>query len=744
MEYQPIKRLSNEVIGQIAAGEVVERPAAAVKELVENSIDAGATAVTVELTDGGISQLRVSDNGRGIPAEQVRIAFERHTTSKLRTADELFAVRTLGFRGEALASIAAVARVTCLTHAQGAEFGVRLQVDGGQPGQVEEAASPFGTTVTIRDLFYNAPVRLKFLKKPAAEAALVSDYILRLILSRPDIAFRFVNQGKTVYRSAGDGKLETALYCVYGREALQGMRRVQGVQGGVSIDGYVGVGELARGNRMQQSFFINGRYFRDEALGRALENGCEGYVMIGRYPICALTLAMPYQSVDVNVHPNKLQVRFQNLEAVMCAVEELTRDALAAVTMRERLFAPQDSLPLGQPEAVRLTPLQDEAQGVPGIHTGMDVERSTASRLGVTDEAGASEPPPVADGLVAGQHDAEPAAGLRASGVTLSMGQARTLAQDAGEALLAHSMRVQTEAVFQGYEGGAAPAGIALTKTGMLHGAISANAPVYSSDAGAHPLHADTGSAADGPQDSLVVRAAMLGECQPPGGLSSEDGQFPAQAAKQTEGGAAFQPVQEALPIGAAETELRYIGATFRTYLLFEANDRLLMVDQHAAHERVLYDRFMARYETGSVSQHLLTPQVVRLTPRDVMELAAMQDTLLDAGLELEAFDPTSVAVRAVPVMLGEALPVRELLLDVLDEAHSARGKVTRDRLRSRVTQMACKHAIKAGDALAGEDVASLLRQMLETGAQPTCPHGRPIVTELTRRELEKRFKRIQ
>ena len=223
MDYRPIRRLADEVIGQIAAGEVVERPAAAVKELVENSIDAGATAVTVELKDGGLTSLRVSDNGRGIPADQLRMAFERHATSKLVSAEELFDVHTLGFRGEALASIAAVARVSCTTRTAGATFGVKADVEAGEWLGVTEAASPEGTSITVRDLFYNAPVRRKFLKKPVTEAALVSDYMLRLILSRPDVAFRFVNQGKTVYRSAGDGTLESAIYCVYGRDALRAM-----------------------------------------------------------------------------------------------------------------------------------------------------------------------------------------------------------------------------------------------------------------------------------------------------------------------------------------------------------------------------------------------------------------------------------------------------------------------------------------------------------------------------------------
>lgn len=688
MEFEPILRLSDEVIGQIAAGEVVERPAAAVKELVENSIDAGATQVTVELKDGGITYLRVSDNGRGIPAAQVRTAFERHTTSKLRTADELFAVRTLGFRGEALASIAAVARVTCVSRTANAEFGIRLTVEAGQTGAVTEAASPQGTSITVRDLFINTPVRLKFLKKPAAEGALVSDYIMRLILSRPDIAFRFVSQGKTVYRSAGDGTLASALYCVYGKDALQAMHRVHGVQAGVMVEGFVGVGELARGNRLQQSFFINGRYFRDEAVSRALEFGCEGHVMIGRYPMCALMLTMPYQLVDVNVHPNKLQVRFQNPQAVAGAVEELTRDALAAVTIRERLSAAQgtQTQPPDDAREIRLV-----AVGEAGT---VDVSPETSNDDSAPINAAATDEPLLSVGA---QH-APPALTLhqRTPFATLTE-EMRTV--QAGDGLRGERSAMNVDRSAAWVAGSAADA---------------ANADALPSGGGT-PLTA--------PRQHTLWREAAEG--------------FTLDM--QT----VIQPVQGTLLPDDGVPAIRFIGAVFQTYLLFEAGERLLMVDQHAAHERVLYDRFMARYEGATVSQRLLAPQLVRLTARDVSQLAEMDEALSEAGFEVEAFDATSAAVRAVPVILGESVPLRELLLDVLDEVQAARGKLTRERLRRRVTQMACKHAIKAGDALRPEDVHALLSQMLLTGAQPTCPHGRPIVSELTQRDLEKRFKRI-
>ncbi|MCE5343852.1 MAG: DNA mismatch repair endonuclease MutL [Eubacteriales bacterium] len=672
MAERPIQILSDEVIGQIAAGEVVERPAAAVKELVENSIDAGATAVTVELKDGGITSIRVSDNGRGIPAAQVRMAFARHATSKLQSAEELFDVHTLGFRGEALASIASVSKVECTTRTAGAEFGVKVRVDGGAFVSVTEAASPVGTTIVVRDLFFNAPVRLKFLKKPTSEAAYVSDYIMRLIFSRPEVAFRFVNQGKTIYRSAGDGTLESAIYCVYGREALQAMRRVKGAHNGVFAEGFVGVGELARGNRLQQSFFVNGRYFRDEAMSRALERGCEGYVMVGRYPIGILALTLPYRQVDVNVHPNKLEVRFQRPDDVADAVETIVREALKADTIQSRFMGAQPGPAAPGTDSIRLVTL-DPDDAMEDETLMPDVPRDGAK--------------------------------------TPTLMEFKGILNDASEALLAS-------------EGSAW-----LTDNAF---AAAENEPVqmeYAADAWEESALA---------QEMPVVMEDMTG--------TEMTFLLPQETPSEYAENAAPQPQGEQQAMQPAETQLqlRYIGAAFRTYLLFEAGERLLLVDQHAAHERILYDRFMARYQGERVSQPLLSPQTVRLTARDVGLLAETREAFFEAGFDVEAISMDTVAVRAIPLILGQNVPVREFLTDMLDDPHLRRGKITQETLRGHIAQMACKHAVKGGDTLSEQDVRALIQQMLDTGTQPTCPHGRPIVSVLTRRELEKRFKRIQ
>ena len=350
-----IQLLSDEVIGKIAAGEVVERPAAAIKEMVENSLDAGATAVTVEIRDGGVSYFRVTDNGSGIAQSEIRMAFERHATSKISRAQDLYSISTLGFRGEALASIAAVAHVTCTTRTRADVSGVKVKNSGGRIESIEEAACPEGTTFVVRDLFYNTPVRLKFLKKPATEAGYVSDLMMRLILSRPDVSFRYISQGKTLYHSAGDGKLSSAVFSIYGKE-VRSMREVSGHQSGVMVKGFVGVGECGRGSRGHQSFFINGRYMKSSVLSAALEAACRERVVAGRYPTCVLHLTMPYETVDVNVHPNKLEVRFQNDQAVAEAIEAIVRDALTEKSVLEK------------PEVLQLNPQQP-------LHTPVAVTR---------------------------------------------------------------------------------------------------------------------------------------------------------------------------------------------------------------------------------------------------------------------------------------------------------------------------------------------------------------------------------
>lgn len=674
-----IRKLSPELIGKIAAGEVVERPASVVKELVENAIDAEATHITVELRGGGIEYIRITDNGKGIPASQIRLAFERHATSKLRREEELYCIHTLGFRGEALASVAAVAKVTCTSKTQEAEFGVRCRVEGGEFADIRQAASPAGTTFVVEELFYNTPVRRRFLKKPAAEAGLVADYMLRLILSHPEIAFRFVSQGKTVYHSMGDGKLESALFCLYGKESFRQMLPVKGAQGGTALSGYIGVGELARGNRQQQSFFINGRFFRSALLSRALESGCEGRVMIGKFPMCALFLETPYQNVDVNVHPNKLEVRFQDENAVALAVRQLCYDALHQETLGERLRTAGLASAPEKPEeefSVVSLPQTETPASVVSIQPSVETKVSP----------------------------------------TIPMEEKRE-----------EERKTRNEAAPERkQEEGLRPVTVALPERSAFSAMRASYAPMPT--VGAF-LRRESESIA--PKEEPLLR--------------------------ETPSAAAFvQPQKEKAPEGAQaeqtsllheeeqETELRFVGVVFDTYWIFESGDRLLWVDQHAAHERILYDRFMKRFDGEQISQQLLSPQLVQLSAGDMSLTEEIRPFLEASGFQLEPFDERSVALHAVPTLFGENSDPKELFLEALDQWQNDRGEATREKMRAQVAQMACKHAIKGGDRLNRTQMEGFLREMLRSSSMPSCPHGRPIVIETARYALEKRFKRIQ
>lgn len=691
-----IRKLSSELIGKIAAGEVVERPASVVKELVENAIDAGATHITVELRGGGIEYLRISDNGKGIPAGQIRLAFERHATSKLQTEAELYCIHTLGFRGEALASVAAVAKVTCTTKTANAEFGVRCQVEGGEFTDIRQAASPVGTTFVVEDLFYNTPVRRKFLKKPAVEAGLVSDYMLRLILSHPEIAFRFVSQGKTIYHSLGDGKLDSALFCLYGKDAFRQMIPVSGHQSGVVLKGFIGVGELSRGNRQQQSFFINGRFFRSGVLSRALENGCEGRVMIGKFPMCALFLEMPYQNVDVNVHPNKLEVRFQDESAVAEAIRQIVYDTLHQEQLGQRLRAPASE---------KTAPVSESSFTVTELPGAPDAIQPVSAAPAVAAQPAA----PAADRL-----------------------QTEAALEQKDEATAENTAHLRPVTVpVQTGGGGAFHASYGAAPRTVFQPAAPS---VWDQPRNAAPKPAaGWGNAEERPAVPEIRETAVPQPVKP---APAAPGSVP-QPPEQTR-------LAEVETKEEADAVPRLVGIVFDTYWIFETGDRLLWLDQHAAHERILYDRFMKRYDGEQISQRLLSPQLVQLSGRDMALFEEIQPYLEKAGFQAETFDERSVAVHAIPTLFGENGDPKELLLEALDQWQQGRGEKNGERMRSQVAQMACKHAIKGGDKLNPQEIQGFLKEMLQSQSMPTCPHGRPIVVETTRYALEKRFKRIQ
>ncbi len=620
-----IKALSKDLIGKIAAGEVVERPAAAIKELVENSLDAGATAVTVEIRDGGTSYIRVADNGSGIDESDIRMAFERHATSKISREQDLSAIATLGFRGEALASIAAVSKVTMTTRTSEKETGLKIRNEGGQITDIQETACPVGTTVVVNDLFYNVPVRKGFMKKSGQEASAVQELMTQLLLSRPDVSFRYISNGRTEFHSPGDGLTATALQTVYGSHAMKSMKEVDDFGNGVVIKGYVGIGENARGNRSQELFFINGRVMHSRILNEAVETACRERVMIGKFPVCALYLTISYESVDVNVHPNKLEVRFRDESAVY---EVVLSAVVSALKERDAFEKPVEMVLEKNKQTADKPEMPAIVQPVLRRDAVVDVSRTL---------------PP-------------------AAAVPVSTEKPKP------------EFREVRKTAFEPYVASTLPSAI--------------------------------------PEKD-------------PGSVLKEAGE------------------QVSTILQTIRKPMRVFGALFNTYILIEYEDQLLLVDQHAVHERLLYDKLMREHEgTPIIGQELLVPIIVDVTNAEQRLLEDNRDALESIGIVVESFGERDVAVRTIPVILGEA-QTKDFIRDVIDELGNGHDPAF-EKKRSALLQTACKHAVKGGEALTEEELRSLLDTMIEQKVTPTCPHGRPLVVSISHRELDKKFRRIQ
>lgn len=684
MEDRPILKLNQQLIGKIAAGEVVESPASAIKELVENSLDAGATCVTVEIRDGGIAYLRVTDNGRGIRARDVRMAFERHATSKITKSDDLFALHTLGFRGEALASIAAVSKLTITTRSIHEETGTRAINEGGEIKSITEAASPQGTTIVARELFYNTPVRLKFLKKPATEAAKVAEMIARLILAHPDVSFRLIHNGKQIYASSGNGDLRSAVFSLYGREIAGAMIAVKS-EGAVAVSGLVGVGLQARSNRARQTFIVNGRTIRSQVLTQALEDGCRERVTVGHYPICVLNIEMPTNMVDVNVHPNKLEVRFSDEHLLYESVCGAVTDSFSVSPLKS---APHMTLTCEVPQ----TTLRPSVVQVIDTQTEEGLEQAR-------EQLKAEAPQPT----------------VRAINIKIAPPQQTTISPSTEETVSTPTPRQQAEftSFVTQYFGGAALRENAVPGRKELLAFAKLN-------------------------DAPPERKAPESTCENEPTVQNASAPAPRQEAVQQE----LLPKSESNPLGDELSGYSMVGVAFDTYIILQNQKQLILIDQHAAHERILYEKMMREIDAGTGSQVLMVAQVVHVSPQDAVKIEAYREDIRAAGFDIEPFGDDAYQIRAVPNVLG--IPqTKSAFLDMVDRLGELRVLSTAQKRRDAILQMACKKAVKGGDKLTMEEIKPLLTDMLRTNAPPTCPHGRPLVVVLERTEIEKRFRRI-
>ena len=684
-----IQQLDSHVADLIAAGEVVERPASVVKELVENAIDAGSSAVVVEIRRGGMGLIRVTDNGCGIAPAELPTAFLRHATSKLRTEADLGKIGTLGFRGEALAAISAVSRVDILTRQAGMAEGAALHLEGGVPGQVEAAGAPEGTTITVRDLFYNTPARLKFMRKDSAETAAVNGLMQHLALSHPDISFKFIKDGVEALLTPGDGKLASAVYAALGRDFARGLVPVSGSGGDISVSGFVTAPLMGRGSRSMQVFFVNGRFIKSQLLTAALEEGYRNQIMKGKFPGCVLSVTLPVTAVDVNVHPAKTQVKFAREHDVFDAVYHTVLDALDKTGAPA---APAKEPPLTAPSR------QDFFQT-------MDAK---------TFRQGGGKPAP------------QPAAPARPAWNTELRASAKVA--DSGQASFYQTKR-QAPAVQSAL--GRAPSSV----TAPSEKPQISPAPAYRGALGQPPASVTAPAAerraeepaAPAPASVPVETAAP----QPPAPRPFVPA-IPPEQLKLTED----LPGQTALE--TKEAPWRIAGEVLRTYIICESEDGCVwLIDKHAAHERINFDKLKNAQEPP-MRQTLLSPIAAELSREDGALLLENLPLLERFGFACEDFGGGALLVREVPADIDAADTV-----STLEEfAECLRtGRSPDEKRENLLHTMACKAAIKGGWV---SDPAELrvLVDRVQSGEVKYCPHGRPVAVKLTRYELEKMFHR--
>ena len=697
----------------IAAGEVVERPASVVKELLENSIDAGATHVTVSIESGGVKLIEISDNGTGIEAEYISTAFIRHATSKILTPDDLTSIHTLGFRGEALASIASVARVELTTRTEADEFATVYCIEGGEEVSREPGARAVGTTIRVKDLFYNTPARMKFLKKDSSEGTFVSDTVTHVALSHPEISIKFIREGKLQYVTPGDGQLRGAAYAVLGREFSRDLIEVDNREGVYHLTGLVTPPKSCRASRSMQHFYINGRYVRNRTMMAGMEMAFKGTTMQGKFPGGILSLEMPTDLVDVNVHPAKIEARFARENDVFDVVYHAVKLALAQPGTGERLFAFENEQKAENEErdvnTKEKTVKNNCFTGLSAIVSGQaDPGALPKTRWEPAKPAEQTAPQP--EPAVEPEKSAPPSAR-----------RWRSSAADSDildPFVTLHSPEAPKPETSQSFRTAASEAQLD----------VEPELPEPKET----KVHADTNRMAA--WDPAPLQPDM------PEPSGQPEPQIPVPEATEPEETA--EPEQMNFDPSTGQPEpLHYVGEVFRTYILAERGDELCLIDKHAAHERQLYEKLAANY--GNVpSQMLLEPAAIDLSAEEKQALLENIPLLENAGLEIADFGGNTVVLRAVPADV-EPQNAESLLVEIANRlvrgGHDALNEHTEWVLHS----ISCRAAIKAGDKSSPQELMALAEKILSGEVPPFCPHGRPCVLKLTRKELEKQFGRI-
>lgn len=672
-----VRLLDKHTAELIAAGEVVERPSSIVKELVENCIDAGASVITVEIKHGGSSYIRITDNGEGISPEDVPTAFLRHATSKIRVDSDLDSIATLGFRGEALASICAVSKIDMITRTASSDEGVHYVIEGGEEQLNEIIGCAVGTTIIVKDMFYNTPARRKFLKSDKAEGNSIASVIDRVALSHPEISFRFIREGKENLLTPGDGKLKSAIHAVFGREFTSGLIPLKYEYNGVRVSGYISKPVNARPNRSMQIFFINGRYVRSRTMQTALEEACKGAVMIGKFPSCVMGISLDCSAVDVNVHPAKLEVRFTNERPIYEAVYFAVKSSLA------EFDAPRD-VELPAVHKVNIAPNMHEFSGVQ-INLNETVrDEAIRGRIASMTDAPKTNHVPNADVKqeITISSDEDKVLIVKDSGVSLPIQQSSSftvpLYNEINKKNAVETVKTTDEAVASSSDVTYVDETNPQTQDKYISEEITANKSI----------------AKDMPQDSFVL------------------------------------------------PEYKIIGEIFNTYILIESGKELIMIDKHAAHERLIYERLI-KQAADPESQMLLAPIPVTLSKQQYDAVSDNIELLAKAGFEIDDFGMGTVLIRSVPTILA-GNDAEGAFLEIAGQLGNKINAITTEHLEWIYHTIACKSAIKGGDKNLPDELAALVLTLINNPGVRYCPHGRPIYISLKRREIEKYFGRIQ
>lgn len=661
----PIKILDTHTINKIAAGEVVERPCSVVKELVENSVDAKASSITVEIKNGGVDLIRVTDNGIGIPKEQVEIAFLRHATSKIIQAEDLYEVKSLGFRGEALASIAAVSHIELFTKVKEEATGKRVQISGGKIISAEETACPEGTTFIMRHLFYNVPARKAFLMSMGTEAGKIADYMYKLALAHPEISFQYIQNGKRVFNTSGDHQLKHCVLNIYGKQYAKETIECYYKQDHIECVGLLGKPILNRSNRNYEHFFINGRYIKSQILQNAVEDAYKTFVMVGKFPFVVLHLNMDPSLVDVNVHPTKLQVRFKNIDLIYRIVYEAVSS-----TMKQNYLVPEASL---EKPKLEVKPHHEVEQ--------LQVDTFFTPRK--------KENTLTADSMIGAKAKAQ---------TEIPDKNPYKPSMETVERLFGKTSVVEEPVVVPSVRKAEVPLG-------------KSSEPLYSLKEIEVPLKEKVQLAEDSTEQTYEK------ECQ-------------------------NSPNKEAIPITKI-CDYRIVGQLFKTYWLVEYGEKVLLIDQHAAHERILFEQFMNYFKAGKVAtQLLLVPETLKVTPAERVVFEENEQLFKQLGFSAELFGEREIAIREVPYLLNEPLS-SSLFKQILDEIQHQKVSSIADVKAESIIRMSCRSAIKAHDSLTDAECHGLIEQLMALENPFTCPHGRPTIVSLKQEDLEKMFKRI-